>query len=54
MDLLPISWEKGFKGSRILGFKCLFYRNLIIALSILSTSPLCIAVVAEKTGPLGL
>ena len=42
MDLLSIIWEKGSKGSRILGFKCLFYRDLIIVLSFLSTSPLCI------------
>ena len=42
MDLLPISWEKGSKGSRILGFKCLFSWNLIFAFSILSTSPFCI------------
>ena len=26
--LLPISWEKGFKGSRIRGFKCLFSKFL--------------------------
>ena len=40
MDLLPISWEKGFKESRIQGFKCLFSRDLINVFTILSISPI--------------
>ena len=34
-----MSWEKGFKESRIQGFECLFSRDLIITFSILLTSP---------------
>ena len=36
--LLPISWEKGVKDSRVQGFECLFSNDFINALSILSTS----------------
>ena len=38
MILLPISWEKVAKDSRVQGFKCLFAKDFISAFNIISIS----------------